>query len=397
MGCDSETIQAAPVTPPAVGGIAVVQVVGRGALRVVQSFLHGRSRPDDATPDAGRLHFCRWVVDGETIDDVVIAVRRSADGVDVVDINMHGGVRIVQRVLMSLESAGIVIIASSSLANVADEEGGSSDRELVRQLARASTRELALQVVRWRGVLPGHIDALIGMLEQQQAAVVLPVLDELILRSERALRMLAGFRIVLLGRPNVGKSTLANALAGRDDSIVTDVPGTTRDWLEHAGAIDGVPCLFVDTAGVRLTDDLIESVSIERGVAQCRDADVVLHLLDVTQPSACEGVESIQPLLDEVTMLTVHNKCDQDGLDADVNPVARQDDGGYRVSALTGLGLDALREGICKVLGLSGWRDWPCAAPAEAQISVLARARDTLATGGSVEEAAADLKSIACI
>lgn len=169
--------------------------------------------------------------------------------------------------------------------------------------------------------------------------------------------------MVLVGRPNSGKSTLANQLAGRHSAIVSDTPGTTRDWLEHPGAIDGVPFTFVDTAGLRESTDAIEVEAIRRTHRQVATADIVLHVIDRSSPPASEDHPTAndanranQEFTATKPTLVVWNKGD---LPADPDRAKRMECDStkeLRVSARTGEGIDRLRSALLETAGLAGWR-----------------------------------------
>jgi len=159
-----------------------------------------------------------------------------------------------------------------------------------------------------------------------------------------------GLHVVLVGSPNVGKSSLLNALAGSDVAIVTAVPGTTRDRIVQNIEIDGVPLVVVDTAGLRETADEVERLGMARTLEAVAQADVIVHLVDATRPAADEEVlkQVTAHARRAVPVLTVLNKIDLTGAPAGMQ------DGQIALSAKTGAGLDALRS---ELLRLVGWTD----------------------------------------
>ncbi|MBU3600023.1 tRNA uridine-5-carboxymethylaminomethyl(34) synthesis GTPase MnmE [Polynucleobacter sp. 30F-ANTBAC] len=174
-----------------------------------------------------------------------------------------------------------------------------------------------------------------------------------------------GLTIVLVGQPNVGKSSLMNALAGEEVAIVTDVAGTTRDRLKETIQIDGIPLHVVDTAGLRETSDSVEKIGIERTWKAIEQADLVLHLMDATHGAQVtetdkELIKKIQEICSkQVPIKTVWNKIDQSSV------VVSSNDGHVYVSAKTGQGLDALKT---ELLQVAGWQP-------EAEGGILARKR----------------------
>lgn len=160
-----------------------------------------------------------------------------------------------------------------------------------------------------------------------------------------------GVSIAIVGSPNVGKSSLLNALAQEEVAIVTDIPGTTRDKIEHWISLNGIPVKMVDTAGIRNTSDLVESKGIERTLAEIRRADVVLHLKDAL--GAVDGdTEVLSKVLNEVRpgvpLMTVCNKSDLGG---------KAKEGELMISALTGEGIGLLKEKLLAAVGMTATTD----------------------------------------
>ena len=158
-----------------------------------------------------------------------------------------------------------------------------------------------------------------------------------------------GLTVILVGSPNVGKSSLMNAIAGEDVAIVTDIAGTTRDRIVHTINLDGFTVNLIDTAGIRQTDDKVEQIGIERTLKSVEDADVIVHLTSAdqtNQDAEREAMELIRPRLREgVVFLSVKNKIDL------VKNVPQ--DGVISVSALTGQGMDSLVEKLKDISGMS--------------------------------------------
>ena len=165
-----------------------------------------------------------------------------------------------------------------------------------------------------------------------------------------------GMKVVIAGRPNAGKSSLLNALAGRESAIVTEIAGTTRDVLREHIHIDGMPLHIIDTAGLRHTEDAVEKIGIERAWAEIAQADRVLFLVDGTTTQAVDPrqiwPEFVERLPAHIGMTLVRNKADLTG-----EPLETSEEQGhpvYRISAKTGLGLDALRQHLKACMGYQG-------------------------------------------
>jgi tRNA modification GTPase len=167
-------------------------------------------------------------------------------------------------------------------------------------------------------------------------------------RATQGARLRAGLSVVLAGRPNVGKSSLLNALAGEEAAIVTAIPGTTRDRIEKTILIDGMPLNIIDTAGLRDTDDEVEALGIARTREALGRADLVLHLVDAEAGLTAEDRRIAAELPQGVARLTLMNKIDAAG------KAARIDGDTLMLSARTGAGLDLLRAELKRRAGLEG-------------------------------------------
>jgi tRNA modification GTPase len=185
----------------------------------------------------------------------------------------------------------------------------------------------------------------VGRLQRVRAA-----LDEVLLRAQQGAVLRDGLHVVLVGAPNVGKSSLLNALAGEEVAIVTPLAGTTRDRIVQPVAVHGILLNIIDTAGLRPTVDEIERLGIERTLAEVARADVVLHLVDATRPAAdAEVLDQVRQRAGKgVPLLTVVNKIDLTG------EAPRAEAARITLSAKTGAGLDGLRSAL---LGVAGWNE----------------------------------------
>jgi tRNA modification GTPase len=174
-------------------------------------------------------------------------------------------------------------------------------------------------------------------------------LDGLHRVAEQGRILREGTRVVLIGQPNVGKSSLLNRLAEDEVAIVTDVPGTTRDPLRHELALEGVPVHVIDTAGLRKAQDQVEAIGIERAWREVRQADMALLVIDVTQGIAAADREILSQLPVEIKKLFIFNKIDITGDKCGETPAGRQTE--IRLSAKTGEGVALLRAAILREAG----------------------------------------------
>lgn len=317
MQSDAENL-AAVLTPPGSGAIAVIRVIGPK----VESFLAAHFSRHAV---AGRcVHGDLRDASGQTLDDVVV-VRLL--GSYAADLNVHGGPWVVEAVRQLLEREGFTLVRELPLEALDGNDTFEQEMLAALPLARteAGIRMLLAQPQAWRTLLESNPAP-----EQRRAMAEDRTLD----------RMLHPAHVAIVGIPNVGKSTLANALFGHQRSITADMPGTTRDWVGEFADVDGVPIMLLDTPGVRESDDAIEQSAIALSREVIAEADLVMVVLDPTQPSAEQ--ERLVEAFGNV--LRILNKADlaKGEFAADVRTVAT-----------TGAGIAELRQAILARLGCS--------------------------------------------
>lgn len=359
-------------------GIAVISLVGPDAMRCLRAIFQPRSPRTFEDWPSDRLRIGRVIDGDEVIDDAVVAARIEADGTGHVEINVHGGPRIVQRVLLALQRQGAAVVSAEEMAGDAWPAADAIEREVYEHLPRAQTR----RVLRWLLGQRGHLPAEIGRVRSLFGTDPHQAIDRaraLLATFPTAGRMLSGFSVAIAGPPNAGKSTLANALCGRLRAIVSDLPGTTRDYVCEPVAIEGIPILLTDTAGLRTTDDPVEAEAIRRARQQARQADLRLLVLDAAEGPTAEGRALLHELAPSGPLLIVWNKIDllsgasaaraamptlaSSGLDTEVS-----------LSAARGDGMDLLRERIAIALGVEPGFDGRPAVFTPRQKDLLARA-----------------------
>lgn len=354
--------QAALLTPLAPGAIAVIGLRGPDAERMVNTLTRPKpSARAGAEPAARRAlslnrPVLRHLVEGAvTLDDVLVIRRRAAGRTsEHVELHVHGGVRIAQRILMLLERHGVRRIDAQTF-ETGDETSDPLVAACFAALLRTESRRLAEWLLAQREILPAFLAARDQWSTGQR--------EDYERRTRAAIRLLRGIRIAIVGPPNAGKSTLANRLIGRDRVITSDLPGTTRDWVEETAMIDGWPVTLVDTAGVRETACAIESDAILRGTAKAREADLILIVVDGTLPSQRMS-ESLRAILgaqrDVSNAVLVVNKCDEpadaierrDAFYLLHEQYARQVASVAAVSALHGTGMAALEAVVLRLLDI---------------------------------------------
>lgn len=293
-------------TPPGEGGVGVIRLSGPGAKNLAQSFIRNKLRSRQA-------QYSRFVADGEVLDDGIalwFPGPNSFTGEDVVELQGHGGPIVQQNLLQALCTRGARLARPGEFSERAFLNGKldlvqaeaiadliAAKSKLAAKAARSSLQgvfsaqvaQLAARLLSLRVEIEAAIDFPdedIEILQQAEVGQKLAGLSEdihtLLRQAEQGRRLSQGLTIALVGEPNVGKSSLLNALAGEEAAIVTAIPGTTRDLLKVDVVIDGMPLRLVDTAGLRESDDAVEQIGIERARQQIDSADRVAVVLAAT-------------------------------------------------------------------------------------------------------------------
>ena len=370
----------ATAVAPGQGGIAVIRLSGPSAVRAVAAIT---VIPGQQEWESHRVLYGHVVAAGgvERLDEVLVLVMlapRSFTGEDVVEIHCHGGVIAVQQVLARVleqpgvrralpgefsqravlngrldltraEAIGDLVGARSQRAAqlaMAGLDGGIQKKMVVlRERLLDQLSELEARVDFEEDLPPLNGEALL----QELQAVRLELLT-LVADAERGSVLRHGLRVALVGRPNVGKSSLLNLLSRRERAIVTDLPGTTRDLLESEIVLDGVPITLLDTAGIRATRDAVEQLGIARSRDALASADLVLLLFDLAQGWSDDDQALFDLIPEGVPCLRVGNKADL-RLDVDVEAASVAD---VQLSAVTGEGeQDLVRAVLERCGGLS--------------------------------------------
>lgn len=381
---DQEPIVAI-ATAPGRGGIGVIRLSGKSLTAIVEQ-LFGQA----LTPRQAHLRAFRDA-DGQVLDEGIalfFAGPHSYTGEDVLELQGHGGPAVLKRVLARCLEAGqdhglrlaqpgeftqraflngkLDLAQAEAVADLIDASSEAAARSAMASLSGTFSQHvnaLDHDIVRLRMLVEATLDfpeEEIDFLEKYQARdrlnVVRERLEELIAQARQGLILREGLHVVLAGQPNVGKSSLLNALAGDDIAIVTPIAGTTRDRVVQQIHIDGVPLHIVDTAGLRETDDTVERIGIQRSWAEIAKANVILHLLDARQPDDPLDQDITSRLPDGTPVLKVYNKIDLLEVEGDniAHPATEADDAIVLcLSARTGAGLGALRQAL---LNIAGWQ-----------------------------------------
>jgi tRNA modification GTPase len=356
---------------------AIATPVGRGGIGVVR--ISGVRAPDIARRLLGEVPPARCAslktfrdATGAALDEgiaIYFPAPHSYTGEPVLELQGHGGPLVMQSVLAACLDAGARLAEPGEYTRRAFLEGklDLAQAEAVADLIDAASREAARSALR---SLSGEFSAAIGTLQtglvelralteamldfpeddvdalhrddaQRRLSALRRSLDDVLAKSRQGSLLRSGIHVVLAGRPNVGKSSLLNRLAGEERAIVTPVAGTTRDALREPIQIEGVPLVVVDTAGLRASADLVESLGIERTQRELARADVVIAVFEAGK--AGDALEGLPP---DARRIDVYNKLD---LFPHFTPPA----GALALSAKTGVGLETLRRVILEAAGWS--------------------------------------------
>ncbi len=385
----SDTI-AAIATPLGEGGLAVLRVSGPQALTVADKVFVpvGKSSQKPSVAASHTIHYGRVERDGRFVDEVLVAVLRAPRTFtreDTVEISCHGGLLPAKLVLDALLAAGARLAAPGEFTQRAFLNGrlDLAQAEAVADLIHART-ELALtaageqlagklsqrinllreDLVKTLAHIEAHIDfpdediapdtrgQLLARLERGVA-----FMDELLRTADEGQILRSGIRAAIIGRPNAGKSSLLNQLLGHDRAIVSPIAGTTRDTIEETANIRGLPVVFVDTAGLRESRDDIEREGIRRTRAMVAKAELVLHVLDASEPLSAEDEQFLAEFAGK-KRLVVLNKVDlphrlAGAQVSNLRVDTSTENAGWtpalpsvEVSCLTGAGIEQLKDAI---------------------------------------------------
>ena len=388
---------AAIATPPGRGGIGVIRISGPNLPAFALSLCNKQPVARRATLSAFRA------ADDGLIDSGLLLffpAPHSFTGEDVLELHAHGGPVVLQMLLGRCLDLGARLAEPGEFTRRAYLNGklDLAQAEAVIDLIDASTVAAARSAVRsLNGEFSREVHLLLGQLTELRALVeatldfpdeevefleaadacgrltrVQARLDQVIDRAGQGKLLQGGLQVVLVGRPNVGKSSLLNRLAGDELAIVTAVAGTTRDIVRGSLQLEGIPLHIIDTAGLRATDDEIEKIGIARTWREIERADVVILLVDARTGVGVAEREILAKLPAHLARITVHNKIDLAGRGAEQH---REPDGvAISLSAKRGDGVELLRQEILRVAGWHPAEDVFIAR--ERHLRALAQARE---------------------
>ena len=406
-----ETIVAL-ATPPLKSALAIIRVSGDDCFDVVSKCFSKDIRGiNERTLLVGEI-----LNDKEVIDQVVMAVYKgpkSFTGEDLVEIICHGSMLIANQIIECLIKCGARLAVNGEYSSRAFLHGKIDliQAESINDVINATTKEskqLSIQS------LKGEVSKLVNPIKKEIADLIalievnidfpeyedievankdliiksidniIPEIDKLVVDGHKAKIIKDGIKVAIVGRPNVGKSSLLNALTGEDKAIVTDVAGTTRDIVEGEVNLNGVVLHLLDTAGIRDVDDKVESIGVDRAKKSISDAELVIVVLDGSKELNDED-EEILELTKDTTRIIVYNK----------NDVIARDVKGIKISALN-KDIKPLVDEIYRVVGLDEQSFKQPALNNARQLGLLEKAKEELlkAKEDALNDLTVDLISI---
>ncbi len=334
---------AAISTPMGEGAIAIVRLSGEEAIKIADKIFKSPKSKRLIEVDSHTIHYGHIIdpATGEIVEEVMVSLMRGPKTFtreNVVEINCHGGLVTVNRVLQLVVKSGARLAEPGEFTKRAFLNGriDLSQAEAVMDLIRAKT-DRAMNVA--LGQMEGRLSKLIQKLRQEiletlahvevnidypeyddveemthqmlieKATFVKNEINKLLQTSQQGKILREGLSTVIIGRPNVGKSSLLNSLVHENKAIVTDIPGTTRDVIEEYVNVRGVPLRLVDTAGIRETEDIVERIGVERSRKVLKEADLILHVLNYHEELTEEDLQLFEAVKGMDTIIII-NKTD---------------------------------------------------------------------------------------
>ncbi|MDO5655448.1 MAG: tRNA uridine-5-carboxymethylaminomethyl(34) synthesis GTPase MnmE [Flavobacteriaceae bacterium] len=329
----------APATGSSVAAIAVIRLSGTGVIEITQQVFDRKNLRKSGT---GRVHFGRIRDRAGIVDEVLVSVfvsPQSYTGEDVVEISCHGSPYIQQRIIQLFLDLGVRMAApgeftmrafmngkmdlaqAEAVADLIASDSKSSHEVAMNQMRGGISKQLAVlrkDLIRFSALMELELDFSdedvefanrddFKMLIQNLKSHIQPLIDSF----EYGNAIKQGVSVAILGKPNAGKSSLLNALLKEERAIVSDIAGTTRDTIEDVIVVDGIKLRLMDTAGLRETDDVIESMGVKRSISNALKSKLVLFLYDRRDVSLDEIYEMLKPLFDkEIHLFLIENKID---------------------------------------------------------------------------------------
>ncbi|POH12824.1 tRNA uridine-5-carboxymethylaminomethyl(34) synthesis GTPase MnmE [Fructilactobacillus sanfranciscensis] len=340
MTTDYDTI-AAISTAPGVGGISIVRISGSDAMKIAKKIYRGKDLDKVATDTINYGHIVDPANDDSRADEVMVSVMRAPKTYtkeDIIEINCHGGIQVTNKVLQLVLRNGarmaepgeftkraflngrIDLSQSEAVMDLIDAKTDEARKAALNQLdgnLSAAIRKMRQKIVDVLANVEVNIDypeydgaeVVTSKLMLDKAKEIKAEIEKLLATAQQGKVLRDGLNTAIVGRPNVGKSSLLNRLLHEEKAIVTDVPGTTRDVLDEYVNVAGVPLHLIDTAGIRETEDKVEKIGVDRSRAAIKKADLVLLVLNSSEPLTDEDRQLLDLTRDSKRVILL-NKTD---------------------------------------------------------------------------------------
>ena len=368
---------AAIATAPGEGGIGIIRISGEKSLQVAQSIFKSKSGKMIKDYNARTLIYGTVVDNEKVIDEVLVAYMKGPNSYtaeDVIEINCHGGFISVKKILELILSKGVRLAEAGEFTKRAFLNGriDLSQAEAIIDVIKSKT-DMAHEVAQSQleGSLAkkikdlrmnvtevlAHLEVSIDFAEEDVEEITYQTLEEKALELRNEIKKLYdtaesgkilrdGLKTVIVGKPNVGKSSLLNSILGENRAIVTEIAGTTRDVIEEFVNIKGIPLKIVDTAGIRETEDIVEKIGVQKSKESIDSADLVIIVLDSSKPLTDEDLEILENARSKKTIVLL-NKIDlEQAIDQTVIEEIVGKDNIIKISALKNEGIEQIHDKI---------------------------------------------------
>ena len=401
---DQDTI-AAIATPPGRGGVGIIRISGSQSKNIAQSIL-------GKLPEPRVADYLPFLDHNNEVIDSGLALYfvgpNSFTGEDVLELHGHGGPVVMDLLLQRVVELGVRIANPGEFTERAflNDKVDLAQAEAIADLIEAGSEQAAKSAVKsLQGVFSQWIDDCVESLTHLrmyvEAAIdfpeeeidflsdghvtkslenILSEMDRIFASAQQGVLLRDGMRVVLIGQPNTGKSSLLNAMAGRESAIVTNIAGTTRDVLREEINIEGMPLHVIDTAGLRESEDVVEQEGIKRTWIEIEQADRAILLIDDKTGITADDEKILQQLPGSLEVTIVHNKIDLSDKKEELKEDAAKTE--IYLSAKTGEGIELLRDHLKKIMGYTGLTEGVFLARRR-HLDALTRARDFVLNGQS--------------
>ncbi len=378
----SEQCIVALATPPGVGAIGVIRVSGQETFSIVNQIFRGKDLTD---LPSHTIHFGTIRDQDEIVDEVLVSLFRGPNSYtkeDVIEISTHGSPYIIQKIIRLLLNAGarlakpgeytqraflngrFDLAQAEAVADLIASENDSMHQAAMKQMRggfSAEIKELREQLVHFASMIELELDFSeedVEFASREDLKVLIHKLQELIRKLTESFTLgnaiKNGIPVVIAGKPNAGKSTLLNALLNEEKAIVSDIPGTTRDVIEDTIQVDGVTFRFIDTAGIRTTEDKVEAIGVERTMEKMKAASVIIYLIDLESDLESEIDQQLDYLQSlDIPYLLVGNKQDKANTS---NQEKLKKERATFISANSKENLDMLKNELKKIVSLDDFK-----------------------------------------